>query len=154
MAHHKSYFFLGFAFLQAINVAYGANILYLSSVTSPSHYIWYALEMFLVDSVDYNFFLSFNRNSAFVNGLAARSHNITVISPDRDKNPPNGVHYIHMEGLYNEFYDEIVKSAFVPHESNPFEMTIEFFDYYMTSICKGSMTLILSTAGLATLIAY
>lgn len=43
-----------------------------------------------------------NRNSAFANGLAARGHNLTVLSADRDKDPPSGVHYIQMEGLYNE----------------------------------------------------
>lgn len=77
-----------------------------------------------------------NRNSVFANELSARGHNLTVISADRDKNPPNGVHYIQMKGLYNEIYDEIVKNAFVPHETNPFEAITEFTDY-MSNICKG-----------------
>lgn len=72
----------------------------------------------------------------YINGLAARGHNVTILSPDRDKNPPNGVHYIKMEGLYNKFYDEIVKTAFVPRETNPFQMVNEFYDY-MTAICNG-----------------
>lgn len=35
-----------------------------------------------------------NRNSAFANGLAARGHNVTIISADRNENPLNGIHYI------------------------------------------------------------
>lgn len=88
----------------------------------------------------FRFFLKniFNRNSAFANGLAAHGHNVTVISADRDKNPPNGVHYIQMEGLYtNGLYDEIVKNAFVPNEKNTFELIAGFTDY-MTLTCKSN----------------
>ena len=77
-----------------------------------------------------------NRNRVLTNGLAARGHNLTVISGDLDKNPPNGVHYIHMDGLYSEFYNEVVKSAFLPPQSNVFEANIEFTDY-MSFTCKG-----------------
>lgn len=80
----------------------------------------------------------FNRNTAYVNGLAARGHNVTVISVDRDKNPPNGVHYIRMDGLYNELYDQMVKGAFEQSESSPFE-SITSFSGYMASVCKGDM---------------
>lgn len=80
----------------------------------------------------------FNRNSVFANELAALGHNLTVISVDRDDAPPNGVHYIYMEGLYmyNEIYDKIVKNAFVPHETSPFGAITEYTDY-MANICKG-----------------
>lgn len=43
----------------------------------------------------------FFRNSALINALAAQGHNVTVISPDIDKKPPKGVHYIHAEGIYS-----------------------------------------------------
>lgn len=86
----------------------------------------------------------FNRNSVFVNGLAARGHNLTVISPDRDKSPPNRVHYIHMDGLYNEFYEEIVKSAFIPHETNAFQAIGEFIDY-MAVTCEGERKVVSAT---------
>lgn len=39
-------------------------------------------------------FLCNNRNSALANGLAARGHNVTIISADRNENPLNGIHYI------------------------------------------------------------
>lgn len=78
-----------------------------------------------------------NRNSVFINGLAARGHNVTVISADQDENPPNSVHYIHMDGLYNKMYDEIIKSAFKPHKSNSIE-TSALFDEYRLSQRKGN----------------
>lgn len=34
-----------------------------------------------------------------------------MISPDLDKSPPFGVHYIHIENLYNEHRDAIVKDV-------------------------------------------
>lgn len=83
------------------------------------------------------FYFSYNRNSAYANGLAAHGHNVTVLSPDSDKNAPNGVHYIQMMGLYNEYYDAYAKSVFVPREMNAYEISTEFFDF-MEIICKGS----------------
>lgn len=80
----------------------------------------------------------FNRNKAFANGLAARGHNVTMISADRDKNAPHGVHYIQMDGLYSVLYDDIVKNAFASNEKNPFEAITEFTDY-MSSICAGDI---------------
>lgn len=77
----------------------------------------------------------------FVNGLAARGHNVTVISLDRDENPPNGVHYILAEGLYNGIYEEFIKSAFIPHESNPFHWNVEIADF-VALMCKGTHTTI------------
>lgn len=78
-----------------------------------------------------------NRNSALTNGLAARGHNVTVLSPDIDKNAPKGVHYILMEGLYNEAYHEIVKGFFTfQSEMNPLTAPIEFNDFFY-GICTG-----------------
>lgn len=72
----------------------------------------------------------------FANGLAARGHNVTVISLDRDENPPNGVHYIQTEGLYDGIYKEFIQSAFVPHESHPLRWNVDVADY-VALICKG-----------------
>lgn len=63
---------------------------------------------------------------------------MTVLSPDRDKSPPKGVHYIHLEGLYNEFYQQLVQSAFDQHESNAFQTIMEFTDY-MDITCQGEI---------------
>lgn len=73
----------------------------------------------------------------FANGLAARGHNVTILSADRDKNPPNGVHYIHIEGLYNEMYLRLVKHAFKQSQSNPIESIIED-THRMPLKCKGA----------------
>lgn len=82
-----------------------------------------------------------NRNSVFTNALAARGHNVTVISADREKNPPNGVHYIHMDGVYNKMYDEIIKSAFrPPHESYSVETSF-LFSKYRASQRKGNLNI-------------
>lgn len=81
----------------------------------------------------------FNRNSAYANGLAARGHNVTVIAADQDKNPPNGVHYIYMEGLYNKFYYEGVKDAFTISQPTAFRWITEFIDYIAFK-CKGDLT--------------
>lgn len=56
-----------------------ANILYLSGVPTTSHFIW---------------------NSALINGLAAKGHNITVASADVDQKAPSNVHYLHLDEAY------------------------------------------------------
>lgn len=56
-----------------------ANILYLSGVTTTSHFIW---------------------NRALINGLAALGHNVTVASADVDPKPPKNVHYYHLDEAY------------------------------------------------------
>lgn len=71
--------------------------------------------------------------------MAAHGHNITILTPDIDKKPPKNVHYIYLNGLYNELYEEIVKSFFdQPHPANTFGATIEFTDY-MTVTCEGEI---------------
>lgn len=65
-----------------------ANILFLAGVGSPSHHIW-------------------NREIAYA--LAERDHNLTVISPRYDANPPRNVHYLHIVGDYKKFYNNLFK---------------------------------------------
>lgn len=94
----------------------GANILYLNDIASPSHHIW---------------------NSAIVNALAARGHNVTYVSPDLDKNPPANVHYIHMAELYNEAYYEFVESLINNDVQVSPIMQPKFFSEYTLQVCKG-----------------
>lgn len=78
-----------------------------------------------------------NRNSALINGLATHGHNMTVLSPDKDKNPPKGVHYIHLEGLYNEKYNKIVNDMLtMKNELNPLTASHDF-DEFWYAVCKG-----------------
>lgn len=53
------------------------------------------------------FHLKLIRNLALVNALAAKGHNLTILSVDNDPKPPKNVHYIHMEGVYDYMYKEI-----------------------------------------------
>lgn len=94
----------------------GANILYLNDVASPSHHIW---------------------NSAIVNALAARGHNVTYVSPDLDKNPPKNVHYIHMAEMYNEAYYEFVENLIKDNGTVSPVLQPYFFTEYMLQACKG-----------------
>lgn len=43
-------------------------------------------------------------NRVLVEGLAARGHNVTFVSPDVDKKGTPNVHYIHLEKTYAHFY--------------------------------------------------
>lgn len=118
----------------ALQFTFAANILYLCALPSPSHFVWYPFFTFtcfqkllplfslfcnletsvnLIYTAFHNFQFSFDfihRNSALANGLAARGHNVTVVSPDIDKNPPKGVHYIHLEGIYSDEYLALAKN--------------------------------------------
>lgn len=77
------------------------------------------------------------RNSALANGLAARGHNVTVISPDIDKNAPKGLHYIHLEGIYSDEYIALAKNLFkVSSTMYPLLEPINYNNYWYDS-CKG-----------------
>ena len=43
-------------------------------------------------------------NKALVEGLAARGHNITFVSPDVDKKPAPNVNFVHLEEVYSHYY--------------------------------------------------
>ena len=59
------------------------NILYLSDIPSPSHFIW---------------------SRALLHSLAEKGHNITALSPDIEKSTEK-ITYIHLETLYPAFYN-------------------------------------------------
>lgn len=62
-----------------------------------------------------------HRNSALTNELAKRGHNITIISPDYDMNPPAGVHYIIIENQYEDVHKEFIEGKLASTETvNPF----------------------------------
>lgn len=75
-----------------------------------------------------------HRNGAIIRELARRGHNITVISPDIDKNPTPGVHFILIENQYTEENREFVKQMMTSTErENPllqafhlFQLSVEF----------------------------
>nr|CAD7426444.1 unnamed protein product [Timema monikensis] len=63
---------------------YGANILGLLTLTSYSHHIW---------------------NRSLMQALAARGHQVTVVSPDSDPNTGPNLTYILLEGSYENIMD-------------------------------------------------
>ncbi|XP_063704645.1 UDP-glucosyltransferase 2-like [Culicoides brevitarsis] len=87
----------------------GANILFLNPVPSPSHHNW-------------------NRNIYYA--LAAKGHNVTVLSPDVDSEVTKNVHYLHMNGIYEAFYNgtdavDLLNMA----QLSPFENIDEFYGF-------------------------
>lgn len=65
----------------AVN-CYSVNILFVSDVPSPSHFIW---------------------SRALLNSLAEKGHNITALSPDIEAS--DKIHYIHLETIYPAIYN-------------------------------------------------
>lgn len=62
------------------------NILFLSGIASPSHHLW---------------------NRVLAKGLAKDGFNITMVSSDEDKSPPQpNIHYIFLEATYETIYSE------------------------------------------------
>lgn len=107
---------LGIALVLNVLFVKASNILFLATLPSPSHHIW---------------------NGAIVNELAKRGHNITVISPDDDKNPPPGVHYILIEDQYTEKNREFVKEMLAMNQA--VHPTFEIYELFALSIefCQG-----------------
>lgn len=86
-----------------------ANILFLAGIHSHSHHIW---------------------NREISNALAVRGHNITVISPRRDINPPANVHYLEIIGNYEVLYNTLFTSlAEYEQRSSPWLDVIDFHSF-------------------------
>lgn len=106
-----------FVLCALITQSLGANILFLSSVASPSHHIF---------------------NRALVLGLA-KDHNITFVSADiTDKKHPN-VHYIHLEKVYEFLYegDEVIDLMAMAEET-PIESLSALYNYFYVN-CDGAL---------------
>lgn len=86
---------------------------------------------------------------ALVNALAARGHNVTVLSTDRDPTPPANVTYVHMEGVYDLFYKEHDVNLVHKHNETALESVDTLWSYGLLS-CEGA----LRSRGLQQLLAY
>uniref|UniRef100_A0A1Q3FK51 UDP-glucuronosyltransferase n=1 Tax=Culex tarsalis TaxID=7177 RepID=A0A1Q3FK51_CULTA len=108
----------------------GANILYISGVPSPSHFIWHRALMY---------------------GLAAKGHNVTALSVDVEANPPANVHFIKIDGVYETLYEEHsdVTDFFALGELNTFSM-LSMFNEYLVTGCE----LALRSKGVQVLLSY
>lgn len=111
-----------------------ANILVLETTASPSHHIW--IKTLLI-------------------ALTERGHNITSISADFVAEQKPYLHYLHLDKVYEELYDEEIKDNFQNldffafEEMNPYLAYYKFVDYMVKSI-KGCV----KSKGYQQLLAY
>ncbi|KAJ3648850.1 hypothetical protein Zmor_020621 [Zophobas morio] len=104
-----------------------ANILYVSSIPSPSHHIW---------------------NGVLTMALVKRGHNVTLVDPDIDKLPKSDNYtHIFLEGVYESLdisYDLNDMASY-----SPIRMSIEFQNW-----CTFGCNKILRSEGLHNLLNY
>lgn len=93
---------------------------------------------------------SFVRGSALINTLAARGHNITVLSVDVDRDPPSNVHYIHLEGIYEHFFNEEDGLDLIAIAKLPPLQISDFMYPFWIELCRE----VLNTTGFQTLLNY
>uniref|UniRef100_A0A182UXE3 UDP-glycosyltransferases domain-containing protein n=1 Tax=Anopheles merus TaxID=30066 RepID=A0A182UXE3_ANOME len=112
-----------------VHYAHGANILALMAVPSPSHHIW---------------------NRALVDALAARGHNLIVVSPDVERKPPPNVTYIHLEKTYDTIHEGATAIDFYEMGQSGILESMRIFYDYAISMCIG----ILGSEGYQTIMNY
>ncbi|XP_053674714.1 uncharacterized protein LOC128725022 [Anopheles nili] len=118
---------LVFAFpLLFVELSYGANILCLTPVPSPSHHIW---------------------NRVWIEALAARGHNLTVVSADVEVIPKPNITYIHLEQAYSDLHHELDLFQMASHDALS---GIPDLYTWGTAMCKG----VLRSKGLQTIESY
>ncbi|XP_031626641.1 UDP-glucuronosyltransferase 2C1-like [Contarinia nasturtii] len=119
------------AFFIVCNILFvnGANILFLATLSSPSHHFWIG---------------------AITSELVGHGHNITVISPDIEKNPPPGIHYILIENQYSDDSRQFIKDMLsAPGPTNLIDDALT-----MLKVCTGICEAQVQTNGFKTLLNY
>ncbi|XP_058453969.1 UDP-glucosyltransferase 2-like [Malaya genurostris] len=113
--------------LMLVTSGLGANILCLTPIPSPSHHIW---------------------NRAWMEALAARGHNLTIVSADVERIPaqPN-MTYIHLEKAYSYLHEEIDLNEMA--RENAFGGVRSLYAWG-TGMCRG----VLRSAGMDRIMAY
>ncbi|ETN60649.1 glucosyl/glucuronosyl transferase [Anopheles darlingi] len=97
--------------------AFGANILCIMTVPSPSHHIW---------------------NRVVMEELVNRGHNVTVVSQDVDKSRQN-LTYILLEKVYSTIYQKNAGSEIIEMADETFFQTLFTFQHYYLSTCRGAL---------------
>ncbi|XP_053667148.1 UDP-glucosyltransferase 2-like [Anopheles marshallii] len=95
---------------------FAANILYVNTVASPSHFGW---------------------NRALIYELASRGHNLTVFGVNSESNPPPNVTFILLENVYDVLYSDpnVNTDFFEMSKISPFAMHL-IFNEYMFGVCE------------------
>jgi len=99
----------------------GANILAIMDAASPSHSLW---------------------NQVLINALAAKGHNITLITADLPKKPKDfhkNVRYVHLENIYDTLRATAGTAIKDFINVSPLEM-VSVYIYYSVGNCQGSVT--------------
>lgn len=84
-----------------------------------------------------------------MNALAAKGHNITVLSTEIDKNPPPNVHYIYMEGVF-EYLHQLHEGTLVNMVHSSMWDSLRLVADYSIGVCEG----IRRSAGPKVLLSY
>lgn len=105
-----------------ISPVQSVNILYLAGVACPSHHFW---------------------NGVLINGLAAKGHNVTILSADVEPNT-NNTHYIHLDNLYPTYFDAESKDSVDYSEMSGSGLLAGIEDFYNFGIlgCKGQINFV------------
>lgn len=135
MANRIWVFGIAVAIFLKINCTKCENILYLSTVPSPSHEIWLG-KLFIFNNKDINIFPFFWRNRVLAKGLQ-KQHNVTFLSTEPGRNLGPNVHTIYMEEVQNELLTELTPADFIEFsDANPFDEFV-VFNKFCTSTCSG-----------------
>lgn len=86
-----------------------------------------------------------------VNGLAAKGHNVTVLSTNIDPNAPPNVHYILLEGVYDYMYQDLKVDLISLADETPLESVYTVYAF-AEAACAGIVHR--SSRGLQTLLDY
>lgn len=104
-------------FLSLCTAAFGANILYISNIPSPSHFVWC---------------------KSLLHSLHERGHNITAVSPDVEKSVER-LTYVHLENVYSSFYNGTTEINFLEMgQSSYVAMMFEFMEIGIAA-CEGTL---------------
>uniref|UniRef100_A0A182W7F2 UDP-glucuronosyltransferase n=1 Tax=Anopheles minimus TaxID=112268 RepID=A0A182W7F2_9DIPT len=117
--------------LVLVGVSQAANILFMSGVPSPSHYIWLRPLMY---------------------EMGRRGHNVTVLSADVEKKPPANVTYIHLENFYSTMYNTSMRQKmdfFKMADESPAKM-LQLLDEFGINLCEAAIV----SEGLHSLLRY
>lgn len=121
------------------------------------YYIWWDVHRqvfifgkwnFIIEAITGKCFL-ISRNSVLVNALAARGHNVTIISTNIDPKAPTNVSYIHLDGVYEYMYGNAKLNHISVRDVSAVE-AIEPIYSFSTLACQG----IERANGLRTLLNY
>lgn len=77
------------------------------------------------------------RHKSVIDALAARGHNLTILSTDIDTNAPANANYIHTEGVYDYMYRDVQVDLVSLHKETSTEAVRSLYAFGIVS-CLGT----------------